>query len=69
MSTKLNENTTVKFVEEYRSDECCWNVNNPLYKNNIGTVYVVYSTLAETINMSELLKLKLKMCVKFVHKN
>jgi len=51
MSNKWSENTTINFVKEYMNHECLWNVNNPLYKNK-QCHDSVYSTLAETMNIS-----------------
>lgn len=33
MSHKWDENTTLRFVEEYRQHECLWNAHYGFYKN------------------------------------
>lgn len=31
--SRWSENTTLKFVQEYRMRECLWNTKSPIYKN------------------------------------
>lgn len=51
MNQKWDENTTLKFVEEYRHHEYLWNVHYVLYKNKQARESA-YSSIANVMNIS-----------------
>ncbi|KAL4153005.1 hypothetical protein QTP88_000838 [Uroleucon formosanum] len=52
MTHKWNEDTTLKFVEEYRQHECLWNIHYNLYKNKQARD-AAYTSIASVMNIPD----------------
>lgn len=52
MTHKWNEDTTLKFVEEYRQYKCLWNLHYNLYKNK-QACDAAYTSIASAMNIPD----------------